>query len=102
MLESYPLKKARYVWWSQGLTQEIYLLDSPEPSKLLIFINESHVIDLALKRGWQVLLDENEKNMCVIPLKMYVCHPVQKKPHYLEPQKQYRLIQLIVTPPNYW
>ena len=71
-LESYPLKKARYVWWSQGLTQEIYLLDSPEPSKLLIFINESHVIDLALKRGWQVLLDENDKNVYVIPLKMYV------------------------------
>ena len=50
------------------------MLDSPEPSTLLIFINDSHVIDLALKRGWQVLLDENEKNMCVIPLK--------KKPHY--------------------
>jgi len=65
-LEGYPLKKAQYVWWSRGLTQGIYLLDSPEPSKLLIFINESHVIDIAWKRGCQVLLDEMKKRMYLI------------------------------------
>ena len=46
---------------SRSLTQGIHLLDSPEPTKWLIFINESHVIDLAWKRGWQVLLDEMKR-----------------------------------------
>ena len=60
------------------------------------------MIDLALKRGWKVLLDENEKNMCVIPLKMYVCHPVQKKATLSGATKTVQIDSIDCRAINYW
>ena len=36
---------------NRGLTHEIYQVDNPEVSRLFIFIDKSHVIDLVWKRG---------------------------------------------------